>query len=209
MISFENIKTGEVVTFSGTQNPLTRQAHMAAYLNSSNMSPNALKGQDFGWRLAPEVVDRIEAVKGDLQTLTALSRAIGVPIDELKDFHILNYIAEQEFAAEALRARQSGESSVHEQSYEERVRALRARREQPETYQEEPVVAPRPVKNPGELAQESTPPVEVATTVAPEPVDEQPEQSEPEDDVVASMAQLDEAPVKPATTRKPAANKNK
>jgi hypothetical protein len=219
MISFENIKTGEVVTFNASQNPLTRQAHIAAYLNSSNMSPNALKGQDFGWRLAPEIVDKIETLKTDLPTLTNLSRNIGVPIDELRDFHLLNYIAEQEFAAEALRVRQSGESNVHEQSYEERVKALRARREQPQTYEEEPVVAPRPVRN---MATEPAPqePViqEITTTVAPEAVPEVPDADpvealaslvpeEPEVTEETATATAEPAPNKPAN--KPAAKPKK
>lgn len=125
MITFENIKTGAKVVFDGTQDPQARQAHMAAYLNSSNLSPNALKGQDFGWRLAPEIVAEMDRIKTDMQALDTISRRVGVGIDDVRDFHILNYIAEQDFAADALKARAGQNSSVFEASYEERLRKLR------------------------------------------------------------------------------------
>ena len=125
MITFENIKTGEKVTFSGDQDPMARQAHMAAYLNSSNLSPNALKGQDFGWRLAPEIVAKMDEVKSDPQTLDMLARRIGVSIDDVRDFHILNYVAEQDFAADAVAARAKADETAFEREYEDRLRALR------------------------------------------------------------------------------------
>lgn len=154
MIQFENIRTGEVVKFDGTQDPNTRQAHIAAFLNSSDMSPNALKGQDFGWRLAPEIKDEIERIKTDLPTLDMLSKRVGVPVDELRDFHILNFIAEQDFAQQALAARAQADSPAYQESYEARLKALRERREQP-------VVQP---------VQTTTEAPVTTTTVAPEPV---------------------------------------
>src|SRR6187431_2721599 len=117
MITFENIKTGEKVEFTAAQDAETRQAHIAAYLNSSDLSPNALKGQDYGWRLAPEIVAEMERLRGDITVLDMLSRRLGVSIDELRDFHILNYIAEQSFAAESLALKQADNSAEHEASY--------------------------------------------------------------------------------------------
>lgn len=161
MIQFENIRSGEVVTFSATQDPLARMAQIAAYLNSSDMSPNALKGQDFGWRLAPEIKDEIDRIKGDLPTLDLISKRVGVPIDELRDFHILNYIVEQTFQQEAMAARQSGKSNADfEEDYQARVKALRAKREG--AAQAEVTKALKPVD-------------EAATTVAPTLVAPEPE----------------------------------
>lgn len=125
MIQFENIKTGEKVTFDGTQDPSVRQAHLAAYLNSSNLSPNALKGQDFGWRLAPEVVGRIDAIKTDPQSLDNLARRIGAGVDDIQDFHILNYVAEQDFAAEAMAEKNRADATLHQEDYEKRLREIR------------------------------------------------------------------------------------
>ena len=125
MITFENVKTGEKVTFKAGQDPVARQAHMAAYLNSSNLHPNALKGQDFGWRLAPEIVAQMDRIKGDVNQMDLLSRRIGVAMDDIRDFHVLNYIAEMEFAAEAMREQAAASKTVYEEEYEARLRKLR------------------------------------------------------------------------------------
>lgn len=124
-MTFENIKTGEKVTFKPGQDPSARQAHIAAYLNSSDMSPNALKGQDFGWRLSPEIKHRIEQIKGDMETLDMLSKRIGISIDDIRDFHIVNYIAEQEFAQEALQQKAAKETTKYEEDYNARLQRLR------------------------------------------------------------------------------------
>ena len=131
MITFENKKTGEQVHFTGAQDPAVRQAHMAAYLNSSNLSPNALKGQDFGWRLAPEIVVEMDRIREDITTLDTIARRVGVMVEDLRDFHILNHIAEQDFAAEAMKARQNAESVKHEADYEARLAKLREKPEEP------------------------------------------------------------------------------
>jgi hypothetical protein len=125
MISFENIKTGEVVKFTAEQDAESRQAHIAAYLNSSNLSPNALKGQDFGWRLSPEIVAEMERIRTDINILDLLSRRIGISIDDIRDFHILNYIAEQSFASEVIAARAQDDSAKHEAAYQARLAKLR------------------------------------------------------------------------------------
>lgn len=129
MITFENINTGEKVTFTGEQEANSRSAHMAAYLNSSDLSPNAgVRGQDFGWRLAPEVIAEMEEVRGDLTSLENISRRIGVPIDEIKDFHILNYVAEKDFAKDAIKNRKTLASSDKEDDYRARVKAAKVSR---------------------------------------------------------------------------------
>lgn len=132
MITFENIKTGEKVVFDGTQDPSVRQAHLAAYLNSSNLSPNALKGQDFGWRLAPEIVGRMDAIKSDPQALDNLARRIGAGIEDVQDFHILNFVAEQDFAVEAMEARKRAEANLHQEDYEKRLREIREKANSPQ-----------------------------------------------------------------------------
>lgn len=126
MITFENIRTGEKVVFTGEQDASSRSAHMAAYLNSSDLSPNAgVRGQDFGWRLAPEVVAEMEAVRQDYALLDSISKRIGVPVDELKDFHILNYVAEKDFAKDAIKARQQLPNDQLEEDYRARVKAAK------------------------------------------------------------------------------------
>lgn len=127
MITFENIKTGEKVVFTGEQEVNSRNAHMAAYLNASDLSPNAgVRGQDFGWRLAPEVIAEMEAVRGDFELLDRISRRIGIGIDDIRDFHILSYVADRSFAEDAKRARVNVPTSTDlEDDYRARVKAAK------------------------------------------------------------------------------------
>ena len=57
-IAFFSVKTGE-----------TRYAQLEpqiqAYINSSDMGVNASRGQDFGWKLAPEWVEKVRAFRKD------------------------------------------------------------------------------------------------------------------------------------------------
>lgn len=127
MITFENIKTGEKVVFTGEQEVNARNAHMAAYLNASDLSPNAgIRGQDFGWRLAPEVIAEMEEIRQDFDSLDRLSKRIGVGIEELKDFHILAYVADRSFAQDAKKARVNDPTSTElEDDYRARVKAAK------------------------------------------------------------------------------------
>lgn len=131
MIKFENIRTGEVVEFTGEQEVNARNAHMAAYLNASDLSPNAgVRGQDFGWRLAPEVIAEMEAVRQDYESLERISKRLGVGIDDIRDFHILSYVADRSFAEDAKAARVNQPSSSDlEDDYRARVKAAKAPKE--------------------------------------------------------------------------------
>jgi hypothetical protein len=124
VITFENIKTGEKVVFTGEQEVNSRNAHMAAYLNASDLSPNAgVRGQDFGWRLAPEVIAEMEAVRQSYDTLESISKRLGVGIDDIRDFHVLSYVAERSFAKDAKQARVDLPTSTElEDDYRERVK---------------------------------------------------------------------------------------
>lgn len=55
-ISFFSIRTGE--THYGKLEPT-----IAAYLNSSDLGINASRGQDYGWRLSPEWVEKVRAFR--------------------------------------------------------------------------------------------------------------------------------------------------
>jgi hypothetical protein len=124
VITFENIRTGEKVVFTGEQEATSRNAHMAAYLNASDLSPNAgVRGQDFGWRLAPEVIAEMEKVRQDMEELDKLSRRIGISIDDIRDFHILAYVAEKDFAKDAIKAKQVSANTELEEDYRARVKA--------------------------------------------------------------------------------------
>lgn len=65
-IPFFSIKTGE--TMFGRLEPT-----IAAFINSSDMGINASRGQDYGWRLAPEWVKKIRAFRADEDKMEALA----------------------------------------------------------------------------------------------------------------------------------------
>jgi hypothetical protein len=69
------------------------EPHTAAMWASSDHSPNITQGQDFGWRLAPEVVVEMKKIKQDLPTLTEIARQIMKQTDEITEPDILMYIS--------------------------------------------------------------------------------------------------------------------
>jgi len=65
-IPFFSVKTGE--THWGKLEPT-----ISAYINSSDMGINASRGQDYGWRLAPEWVKKVRAFKRDRTAMSILT----------------------------------------------------------------------------------------------------------------------------------------
>lgn len=65
-IPFFSIRTGE--THYGKL-----EATISAYINSSNMGINASRGQDYGWRLAPEWVQKVRDFKRDATKMSILT----------------------------------------------------------------------------------------------------------------------------------------
>lgn len=127
MIKFENIRTKEVVIFTGEEEPNMRNAHMAAYLNSSDMGPNAgVRGQDFGWRLAPEVIAEMEEVRNDFELLDRISRRVGIGLDDIRDFHILAFVADRDFAKDAKKQVTASDIAENEEDYRARVKAAKS-----------------------------------------------------------------------------------
>lgn len=55
-IPFFNIKSGDT-------HYLRLEPQIQAYINSSDLGINASRGQDFGWRLAPEWVHKVKAFR--------------------------------------------------------------------------------------------------------------------------------------------------
>lgn len=65
-VAFFNIKSGET-------HYLRLEAQLQAYINSSDMGINASRGQDFGWRLAPEWVKKVAKFKNDESKMERLT----------------------------------------------------------------------------------------------------------------------------------------
>ena len=71
------------------------EPHIAALFNSSDRHPNALGGQDLGWRLAPEVVVEMNRIKADDMKIMEIANRFRKPFDEIKDTDVLMYISMQ------------------------------------------------------------------------------------------------------------------
>lgn len=87
-IKFKNIRNNEVRV--AETEPL-----IAALFNSSDKGPNALVGQDFGWRLAPEVVVEMRRIMADEMILERLAARFKKPLDEINQIDVLAYISEK------------------------------------------------------------------------------------------------------------------
>ncbi len=112
-IKFFNIKSKEVQVAES-------EPHVAAMWASSDHSPNVSQGQDFGWRLAPEVVVQLKRIKQDAGTLDLIASRLRKSIDELTEPDILMYISAQ---SSALTAPVAGEADYQDE-YDAEVRRL-------------------------------------------------------------------------------------
>lgn len=86
-IKFLNIRSKEVRV--AETEPL-----IAALYNSSDKGPNANNGQDFGWRLAPEVVVEIRRIKSDPNRIQEIANRFRKPYDEVGETDILKFISD-------------------------------------------------------------------------------------------------------------------
>lgn len=117
-VSFFNIKTGE-------ERALDDSAHIAAFVNSSDMGKNARKGQDFSWRISPELKAKVEDYSEDAAKLQEISQRLGVPLDALEVIHILTQIAFEQGIEERANKRAIENNPAHALEYEERVKAAK------------------------------------------------------------------------------------
>ena len=93
-IKFFNIRTGEVRTAES-------EPHISAMWGSSDRSPNATVGQDFGWRLAPEVVVEMKRIRSDDSTLLEIATRTRRPLEDIGEKEILTYISSKTRAEDA------------------------------------------------------------------------------------------------------------
>ena len=113
MIKFFNIKSKEVRVAE-------TEPQIAALWASSDHSPNITQGQDFGWRLAPEVVVKMKKIKQDYATLTEIARRNLKTPDEVVDIDILAYISATDAGAQTAVANDED----YTDEYNEEIRRL-------------------------------------------------------------------------------------
>lgn len=114
-IAFFNINTGETRVAETVE-------HMAAFYNSSDLGPNAKNKQDFGWRLAPEIVLELEEVKSNPDLMIRIASVNQIPPEDLADFNILKFIADRKFKEVA---KAEAKTEDHTSEYEKRLAELR------------------------------------------------------------------------------------
>lgn len=169
-IEFFNVRTGESRIAETIE-------HMAAFFNSSDLGPNA-RVQDYGWRLAPEVVVEMDRIREDEDLLEKIAAKQAVPIEDLAEYHLLKYIAARFYKKinpredtaehhrdeyeERLRAARNGESSLPEPAVEEP--------EKPRSRLAKPKSAPKPKKEvkPASTDESTTPPATTEEPTEPE-----------------------------------------
>lgn len=126
MIIFENIDTGETVGVDRATGGKHYRAKLSAVMNSSNMSPNSDRGQDFGWRLIPEQQALIEQWERDPSMIDRVSTWSKVMIDDLTHAEFLAYLLYQQELGNSPEMGQNADRRNKQREYEARVEALRS-----------------------------------------------------------------------------------
>lgn len=71
------------------------EPQISAMWASSDHSPNITQGQDFGWRLAPEVVVDLKRIKQDQNLLMQIAVRYQIMAEDLDEKVILQYISDK------------------------------------------------------------------------------------------------------------------
>lgn len=88
MLKFYNIKSGE--TRVAETEPM-----ISAFWGSSDRGPNAMNGQDFGWRLAPETVVEVRRLQADPEAIRNIAIGQGIIPESVSESDILKYISDR------------------------------------------------------------------------------------------------------------------
>lgn len=106
-------------------------AMLSALINSSNLSPNADRGQDFGYRLQPEQQAIIEEWENDPEMIEKVSAFTKVQVDDLTHSEFLHYLSYQQNAGKSAERKDVAAQRQAEADYEKRVAELKAAKAQP------------------------------------------------------------------------------
>ena len=131
MIVFENILTGETIGISRETEGKFYRAKLSAAINSSNMSVNADRGQDYGWRLSPEQQALIEEWEADPSMVDTVSKWSEVMVDALTHTEFLSYLLYQQEKGLSPETSDVAQRRASQQAYEARVAALRSGKPEP------------------------------------------------------------------------------
>lgn len=85
-IKFFNIRSKEIRVAE-------TEPMIAAMYNSSDRSPNAMYGQDFGWRLAPEVVVELKRIRKSEEAMQKIATWKKKSIEDLNEIDLLDFMS--------------------------------------------------------------------------------------------------------------------
>lgn len=100
---------------SGEEQVAETEPHISAMWASSDHSPNITQGQDFGWRMAPEVVIQMKEIKQDPVVLQQIATRINKSIEDVNEPDILTYISAKVDAANAPVAGEDDYTDMYDQ----------------------------------------------------------------------------------------------
>lgn len=117
-IEFYNEQTGE-------QRTAETDEQITALWSSGDHSPNITQGQDFGWRLAPEVLLELNDIKRNPTLVLTIAQMNQIALNDVKDHHILAYIS-----AKSAPVAEDAPDVIEEnrRAYQEAVRKAEAKR---------------------------------------------------------------------------------
>jgi hypothetical protein len=198
-IIFENIDTGETYLISRETEGKFYRAKLAALMNSSNMSPNSDRGQDFGIRLKPEIQALLELWESDGDMIEKVAAFAKVPTDGMTHADFLSYYLHQQELGKDPEKQQNVQRRENQLSYEEKVAQLKAKA-RPEAMPEFDVTKVPDLSLEAFLGEDL--PVEYReNTVVPGVVDETPVEESPEIESPPVLETPEKAPVKRSTKR--------
>jgi hypothetical protein len=130
-IKYFNIRSGETRVAE-------TEPQVSALWGSSDRGPNAHKGQDFGWRLAPEVVVELRNIMRDERALERIAIRYKLPMDAIGEKEILQYISDKTAPKDAPVAEQGD----YQDQYEQEIRNL----QKPQASKQEGETSVRPAR---------------------------------------------------------------
>lgn len=118
-VKFFNIKSGETRVAE-------TEPHITAMWACSDRSPNITQGQDFGWRLAPEIVVEIKKLKQDPNQLVIIANRIGKPLEDVTEPDILSYVSARVTAENAPVASNEDYSDIYDNEIRRKLKESEA-----------------------------------------------------------------------------------
>lgn len=112
-LNWVNIRSGEKAVAE-------TEPQIAALWSSSDHSPNITQGQDFGWRLAPEVVVEMKKTKQDLTLLERIAARFGKALEDIGEIDVLTWISNKT----TMEAAPEVDIADYQDEYDRQVRQL-------------------------------------------------------------------------------------